>query len=400
VFIPLSVDRPRRRPTLVCHVLIGLTVLAHLAVYASILPHSGAASPDMDPAFLDPLRPVVERFGVSWAGLFGEGDRGIGWLRLISYAFLHGGSMHLLGNMLALWVFGPSVEDRFGRVWFTLFYFAGAAAAGLAHVLSEQAPAIGASGAVAAVTGAFLVLFPRTHVKVFVFFFFIGIYEFPALWFIGAAIAMDIFSQSFGDSDVAHMAHLGGYALGSATAVVLLLTKVLAREPQYDLVAIFKHRQRRAELQRAVREAEAANKIRLGGPAPAIDDAAATARAEVLRAFGARDWPAAARASDALATTSAAYGALDRRTLKDLAAGLFGAGCDAQAAAAYLGLLKHYPQDPEIPSASVLLGVLLVRRLGRGGEAVDSLKRAIPLLTDVDERALAEELLREAGAPA
>jgi membrane associated rhomboid family serine protease len=397
VFIPLSVDRPLSRPTLVNHVLIALNVLIHLGVAAMVLPGFATADGrEIDPSFVEPLQGVVQRFGVSREAVFGASHE---LWRFISYAFLHAGSMHLLGNMLVLWVFGPSVEDRLGRVGYCIFYFAGAIAAGVAHVLSDTVPAIGASGAVAAVSGAFIVLFPRTHVKVFVMFFFIGVYEFPVLWFIGAAIAMDIYSGSFGSSDVAHAAHLGGYALGILLAAFLLLTKILPREPQYDLIAIFKHRQRRSELQRAVREAEAASKVRMPG-AVMLDGATISLRADLSRAAEARDWPAAARACDALNASQIGLACVDRRVLKDLGGALFASGQDASAALAFAALIKHYPQDPEVPNVSVLLGVLLVRRLGRPAEAIAPLKSALPKLSDPDERALAADLLEQAVAAA
>lgn len=380
---------------MVNHVLIALNVLIHLGVAAVVLP--GFASPhgpQIDPSFIEPLQDVIQRFGVSRGTVFGVTHE---LWRFVTYAFLHAGSMHLLGNMLALWVFGPSVEDRLGRVGYCIFYFLGAIAAGLAHVLSDIVPAIGASGAVAAVSGAFIVLFPRTHVKVFVMFFFIGIYEFPALWFIGAAIAMDIYSGGRGSSDVAHMAHLGGYSLGILVAALLLVTKILPREPQYDLIAIFKHRKRRSELQRIVREAEAASKVRMPGAA-ILDDATISLRSALTRAVDAHDWTAAARASDSLNAAPVGLACVDRRVLKDLGGGLFEQGHHASAALAFGALLKHYPHDPEVPHASVLLGVLLVRRLGRPQEAIALLKSALPGLSDPDERALAIDLLEQATA--
>ncbi len=382
---------------MVNHVLIALNVLIHLVVAAIVLPgYATVHGPEIDPSFAEPLQDVVQRFGISHEAVFGPAHE---LWRFVSYAFLHAGSMHLLGNMLALWVFGPSVEDRLGRIGYCVFYFVGAIAAGLAHVLTDAVPAIGASGAVAAVSGAFIVLFPRTHVKVFIVFFFIGIYEFPAMWFIGAAIAMDIFSGSMGSSDVAHAAHLGGYALGIALAAFLLLTKTLPREPQYDLIAIFKHRQRRSELQRAVRQAEATSKVRAPG-AVVLDESTIALRSEIARFVDARDWPAAARTTVFLAATPVGLACVDRRVLKDLGGGLFAGDQDGAAALAFSALIKHYPQDPEVPHVSVLLAVLLVRRLGRPGEAVAPLKNALPHLTDADERALAADLLEQAIAAA
>ena len=96
------------------------------------------------------------------------------WWTLLTSIFMHADLLHLAGNMLFLWVFGPTVEDKFGRVWYTLFYLTAGLASGGSHLLFSDAPALGASGAIAGVTGAFLVLFPWTHIRVLSFFFIIG----------------------------------------------------------------------------------------------------------------------------------------------------------------------------------------------------------------------------------
>jgi membrane associated rhomboid family serine protease len=103
----------------------------------------------------------------------------------ITYMFLHGGWMHLIGNMLVLWIFGNNVEDYFGHVRFILFYLvSGLAAVGL-HTLfnmDSMSPLVGASGAIAGIMGAYFVLHPRARVLVLIFMFFIFIREMPAKW--------------------------------------------------------------------------------------------------------------------------------------------------------------------------------------------------------------------------
>jgi membrane associated rhomboid family serine protease len=140
----------------------------------------------------------------------------------ITSMFLHGGFMHLLGNMLYLWVFGDNVEDRMGRVAFVIFYLvAGLAAAG-AQVLADPdstIPMIGASGAISGVLGAYLVNFPKKRVKVLLGYFIVSV---PAVVVLGLWAALQAFAtygtmMNEGASEgggVAYMAHIGGFVAG------------------------------------------------------------------------------------------------------------------------------------------------------------------------------------------
>lgn len=135
--------------------------------------------------------------------------------------FMHGGFMHIAGNMLFLWIYGNNVEDYFGHVRFLIFYLVGGLAAAGLHILfsaNSPVPMIGASGAISAVLGAYFVLYPRAHVQIIYFFFFIGTTWLPASWVLGFYFAMQVFyalttagSQGGG---VAYLAHLGGFAFG------------------------------------------------------------------------------------------------------------------------------------------------------------------------------------------
>src|SRR3712207_6419676 len=105
----------------------------------------------------------------------------------VTYAFLHGGPAHLLGNMLFLYIFGNNVNDKMGNLGYLAFYLAGGVFAGVGHVLTqgvsawESASVMGASGAVAAVTGAYVVLSPRSNITVLII---IGTFEIQSLWFV------------------------------------------------------------------------------------------------------------------------------------------------------------------------------------------------------------------------
>ena len=151
-----------------------------------------------------------------------EGGPPTVWLTPFTSMFIHGGWMHLIGNMLFLWVFGDNVEDRLGRIKYLLFYLITglfASAAQLAVNLNSGIPAIGASGAIAGVLGAYFLLFPTSQIRTLVFFFFITIIALPAYLLIGIWVLMQFFSAvgSLGGTfagGVAYWAHVGGFVAG------------------------------------------------------------------------------------------------------------------------------------------------------------------------------------------
>ena len=142
------------------------------------------------------------------------------WANLVTYAFLHADWLHLLSNMLFLFIFGDNIEDALGHVKYFLFYLACAALAGLAHLganFDHNGPLIGASGAVAGVMGAYVLLYP--HAKVFVFARIVIpiAWPVPAFWMLGIWIATQLFYAVAAPEDqVAWWAHIGGFAAGIA----------------------------------------------------------------------------------------------------------------------------------------------------------------------------------------
>ena len=136
-----------------------------------------------------------------------------------SSMFMHGGLLHLGGNMLFLWIFGNNVEDATGHVKFALFYLLGGLAALALHVLTDfnsTTPTLGASGAIAAVLGAYAVLFPRARVVTVIFIvFFFTILELPALLVLGGWFLLQALSASMdATGGVAYFAHIGGFLFG------------------------------------------------------------------------------------------------------------------------------------------------------------------------------------------
>jgi membrane associated rhomboid family serine protease len=141
------------------------------------------------------------------------------YLAVVVSMFLHGGWLHLLGNMLFLWIFGNNIEDRLGSARFLAFYLAGGVVATIAQVVfdtSSVVPLIGASGAIAAVMGAYLVWFPRAPILTLLLFFFV---EIPAGIWLAIWFGLQFFTGP--DSGVAYMAHIGGFGFGLAVAALL-----------------------------------------------------------------------------------------------------------------------------------------------------------------------------------
>jgi len=152
------------------------------------------------------------------------------WLTLLTCIFLHGGWLHFLGNMWFLHIFGDNVEDRFGHIGYLIFYLAGGVAASIAHLLSapgSMLPTIGASGAIAAVMGAYLYLYPHSRVLTVVpIFFFLHMIVLPAPLFLGIWFVIQFFQGAFAitaveSTGVAWWAHIGGFVAGLLVALVL-----------------------------------------------------------------------------------------------------------------------------------------------------------------------------------
>lgn len=221
--IPLRDANPTRRSPIVT---IGL-IVACFVVFAyevGSLANGGGA---LD-AFVRAWGVVPAELTSAWgAGSFASTET----VTLLSSQFLHGGWLHILGNLLYLWIFGNNIEDRFGRRAFPIFYLAGGAVAGLTQVLidpTSDVPLIGASGAIAAILGAYLVLYPRARITSLVFLgFFYQLIDVPAVivlafWFV-LQLVDGLASLGVGSvgGGVAFFAHIGGFLFGVVVAVVI-----------------------------------------------------------------------------------------------------------------------------------------------------------------------------------
>ena len=217
--IPLRDDNPTRSTPVVNVALIALCVIVFL--WELMLPADGAQQ-------------AIYLLGFVPAVFFGRAELAHQWippeLSLITSMFLHGGWMHLLGNMLYLWIFGDNVEDRVGHARYVVFYLGCGLVAALAQGFADPSsavPMIGASGAISGVLGAYIVLYPRANVLValplLIVFYTLRVPAWLVLgmWFVGQLLSSLSAQQGAG---VAFGAHVGGFVAG------FLLIRLFVRE--------------------------------------------------------------------------------------------------------------------------------------------------------------------------
>ncbi len=145
------------------------------------------------------------------------------WLALVYSMFLHGGLLHLGGNMLFLWIFGNNIEDRMGIGGYISFYLVAGLAASFAHIFVQPdstVPVVGASGAIAGVMGAYLVLFPNVRIRSLIILIVLVLFrDIPAKWLLGAWFLLQFFTSP--NEGVAWVAHVGGFVFGALVALLL-----------------------------------------------------------------------------------------------------------------------------------------------------------------------------------
>ncbi|MDQ3127295.1 MAG: rhomboid family intramembrane serine protease [Chloroflexota bacterium] len=215
--IPLRDANPTRRRPIVTYLIIALCCLAFgLELWIQASDGEGG----LERLFLTYGLVPGDLTGATGTGVAGLGQA---MVALFSHLFLHGGWLHLGGNMLYLWIFGNNIEDRFGRLRFLGFYLIGGLVAALSQVWiapGSTTPLIGASGAIAAVLGAYLVLYPGARVLSLVFLvFFYQLLNVPAVIVLGLWFVLQLLSgvgslSASADGGVAFFAHIGGFVAG------------------------------------------------------------------------------------------------------------------------------------------------------------------------------------------
>lgn len=164
------------------------------------------------------LGPALQAFVIEYGSIPAEIVNGVDYHTLMTSMFMHGGWMHLIGNMMFLWVFGDNIEATIGNVAYIIFYILGGLAAFLLHAYFSPAstvPTVGASGAIAAILGAYLVMFPKSQIKMLFFIrtFYMSAMVFLGLWFVQQFSG--VFTSGGAGGGVAWWAHIGGFVFGA-----------------------------------------------------------------------------------------------------------------------------------------------------------------------------------------
>lgn len=330
--------------------------------------------------------------------------------QFVTYQFLHQDLSHIFFNMLFLYCFGNNLNEKLGHVGYLAAYLAGGILAGLGHVLVSTDPTLGASGAVSAVTGLFLALLPRTHIRLFAWLiFYLDVWEIPAIWFILFSVLKDVLQSVLGfGPHVAYAAHLAGYAAGFGVGMLLLLSNLVPRD-HYDLLALFQRWQRRRQYEATVAGGydpyrptiTVAKDPTAPQPAETLDPEIAALHQQIAALIREHNVPAAAAAYLALKQRDprAVLAAQDQL---DVANQLYVEGKHPSAAEAYEAYLAMYATGPlkaasgaQIDEVTLILGLLYARYHSNTPRAIELLSQVQDRLTDASRRDMvASELAR------
>jgi len=314
--------------------------------------------------------------------------------QFITYAFLHGGLLHILGNMFFLYMFGNNVNDKLGHFNYVCFYLAGGIFSAIGHTLLNDAPVVGASGAIAAVTGAYLVFFPQTLITVIYWFYIIGTMEIPAIYFIAfKMIVFDNVIDRFG-AYVAYDAHLAGYAFGIMASFFLLATGLTATS-HFDLWAMARQWNRRRQYRdaiatgydpytgqgsaRQIKSREAKSKIILEH-----EQEIQQLRGEIADRIYEHNLHAAAELYLQLMTLDRGQ-VIPRQHILDIANQLASESRHEQAAFVYEQFLANYGNYEYVEQVELMLGLIYARYLNNAESALKHLALAEKRLTDPNQ---------------
>ncbi len=212
---PIRDHNPSQKTPVVAYLLIAANVLVFLGTLPAMDGSAATAS-----------------LLYNWALIPARLSQGDAYHTLVTSMFLHGGFMHIAGNMLFLWIFGDNLEEDMGHLGFLAFYLAGGIGAGLIHTMAapwSPVPTVGASGAIAAVMGGYLLMYPRARVDVLIIIVvFFRILPLPAWAMLGLWFALQLFNGVGADPSmggVAYWAHAGGFIVGLVLTIPLFLRR-------------------------------------------------------------------------------------------------------------------------------------------------------------------------------
>jgi len=339
-----------------------------------------------------------------WAEQFMLVPNNLRLWQFVSYAFLHGSPMHIIGNMFFLYLFGNNVNAKLGAIGYACLYLAGAVFSGVGHIVigslygssGPEMPVLGASGAVAAVTGAYLVLFPQTLITVFyLLLFFFGTFQISALYFIGFKLIFwdNMFER--GLPNVAYDAHLSGYTFG-ILAMIGALAAGLISGTGFDLWAMIKQWNRRRRYRdvvsssydpfagRTMTKRIKVREIRKTDAERQEEEKIRQLRNEISRRVDERNLSAAAQLYLDLIELDSEQ-VLPRQYLLDIANQLASESKHTQAAEAYEKFLAHYGNYEYVEQVELMVGILYSRYLEQPEPALRHLQVAVKKLSDPDQ---------------
>ncbi len=322
------------------------------------------------------------------------------WFTWITWSFFHADLLHLAMNMVILVALGSALESRLGHLSYTALYLLGSVAASFAHILTTPAPALGASGSVAAVCACFMVIMPTTRIRTLFFFGLISIIELPAWFYVGIFIILDILHAATGwGGNVAYTAHLGGAALGILFGFFALMTGLVQRD-NTDLLSAIHRARRRSEFKALSREVErqTAKSAALASATPIADPRLAELRSNIssLVAQDKLD-----QAADAYVELLRLYPepsrtrVLSSKTQLAIANQLYLTKRFTHAIDAYEGYVEIYTTEPDEPRVRVLIATIAMRQLNDPARAQRALKAIRRELSDPQQHALAAQLAEE-----
>lgn len=379
MLLPIHTNISTRRTPYANYILIAANVLIFLLSFGPHHVGLGQA--------VEPLR--------SWAQQFMLTPDRPGIWQFVSYAFLHSGWLHLFSNMYILYIFGNNVNDRLGNIGYVCFYLGGAVFSGLGHAMLHINPVLGASGAVAAVTGAYLVLFPHTFITVVYFFYFIGTFEIKAMYLIALKLIFvdNVLGKYVSDTNIAFDAHLAGYGFGIVAILGLLATKLI--DSSYmDLWGSLRQWNRRRQFRDAVSDTPVHR--------------TAAEQADVDKILDLRGRIAQEMSRHNLSEASGLYRqliqldprqVLPRQLQLDMANQLMADGQWEASAKAYELFLASYSNYEHVEQVHLMLGLLYGRYLNKPTQAMEYLTRASDRLTDSGQKTLCQQELNRLQNP-
>jgi membrane associated rhomboid family serine protease len=365
----------------------------YLLIAANILVFAVSFGPHQIGQFVESLRPWAQPFKFNPAHPYI-------W-QFVTYAFLHGSIMHIFGNMFFLYIFGNNVNDKLGNVGYLCFYLSSAVFSAIGHAMLSTNPVLGASGAVAAVTGAYLVLLPNSLITVVYWFFFIGTVEIRALYFIAfKLIFWDNILAADPRQGIAYNAHLAGYGFGIVCTLGLLAMGLI--ESNYnDLWAMLRQWNRRRRFRDVVAEGydpyrESGRKsvsAHVSAPPPPPSEQQQQIqdlRSRISQAMG----------NHLAAEASALYRQLldldktqilPRQLQLDMANQLMSEGQWQTSAEAYQKFLSQHGNYEYAEQVHLMLGLLYARYLNRPQDALTHLNQAKDRLSDPGQKTLCQQ---------